>query len=84
MQTQIFIAIVSYILGFMSGFIANGYMKQKFTQASSKTIVLIIVSVMWTLSVAFELINPEYHTSPLIHGLMGSIVGFFYKFEPKK
>lgn len=84
MQTNIFIAIVSYIVGFMSGFIVSGFMKQKFSRSDSKTIVLIIVSVMWTLSVAFELINPNYHTSPMVHGLMGSIVGFFYKFEPKK
>lgn len=82
--TQLATALISYILGFLSGFVASYYFKKKFTESSSKTAVLVIVSVMWTLSVAFEIVSPEYKTSPMVHGLMGSIVGFFYKFEAKK
>lgn len=81
---QFFIPIISYILGFLSGFLVSLYFKKSIDKGSYKHIVLIVISVMWTISVAFEIANPDYKTSPLIHGLMGSIVGFFYKFEPKK
>lgn len=85
MNTQTIItALISYILGFVSGGIVSIYLKKQIKDVSYKNVVLVIVSVMWTLSVAVELINPNYNTSPMIHGLMGSIVGFFYKFEPKK
>lgn len=84
MTNTLLTAIISYILGFASGGIVSMYLKNQIKDISYKNIVLIIVSTMWTLSVAVELVNPNYNTSPMIHGLMGSIVGFFYKFEPKK
>jgi len=84
MPVEILIAIISYMLGIMSGIFISTMFKDRKYQANYKNVVLIVVSVMWTISVAYEIINPTYHTSPLIHGLMGSIVGFFYKFEPKK
>lgn len=83
-SAQIITAIVSYLLGIMTGFFIKTLAKDKLNGINSKNIILVVVSIMWTLSVAVEIINPDYKTSPLIHGLMGSIVGFFYKFEPKK
>lgn len=82
--TNIIIAVISYVLGFAGGFIVSSYFKKNIKDVSYKYIVLLVVSIMWTLSVAVELVNPNYNTSPMVHGLMGSIVGFFYKFEPKK
>lgn len=82
--STILTAIISYVLGFVSGGLVSVYLRLKIKDISYKNVVLIIVSVMWTLSVAVELVNPNYNTSPMVHGLMGSIVGFFYKFEPKK
>lgn len=82
--TQIIIAVISYLLGFLSGYLFRNAIKESITPQNAKNIVLIVVSVMWTISVAYGIINPNYQTSPLIHGLMGSIVGFFYKFEAKK
>jgi hypothetical protein len=83
-SAQIITAIVSYLLGIMTGLFVKTVAKDKLSGVNSKNIILIVVSIMWTLSVAVEIVNPDYKTSPLIHGLMGSIVGFFYKFEPKK
>ena len=77
-------AVISFLLGVVTGFVANNLVKSKIDDSSYKNIVLLVILVMWTLSVAVELVNPTYKTNPLIHGLMGSIVGFFYKFEPKK
>ena len=82
--TQIITALVSYLLGVLTGYLIRNALKESINPNNAKTIVLLVVSIMWTLSVAVEIINPVYKTNPLIHGLMGSIVGFFYKFEPKK
>ena len=82
--SQIITTFVSYFLGMISGFVIKTVIKDKFKSVDYKNIVLIVVSIMWTLSVAVEIINPTYKTNPLIHGLMGSIVGFFYKFVPKE
>lgn len=73
------IAIVSYIFGIVTGL----YLRNKFIDENKvlkqNTFVLIIVSVIWALSMFFDIFNPEYTTSPMVHGLMGAIVGFFYK-----
>lgn len=83
-STQIITAVVSFMLGNLTGFLFRNAIKDSFNPNNSKNLVLLVVVVMWTMSVAVEIVNPAYKTSPLIHGLMGSIVGFFYKFEPKK
>jgi len=77
------ISIISYFLGLISGGFISQKIGNKLNEASYKTLVLVLVSVMWTISVAFEIVNPAYKTNPMIHGLMGSIVGFFYTFKPK-
>lgn len=81
---SVLVAIISYVLGLFSGIAASYYLRENIKAVDYKNVVLIVVSIMWTLSVAVEIVNPNYNTSPLIHGLMGSIVGFFYRFEPKK
>lgn len=77
------ISVISYFIGFLSGFFVSQKLGDKLTESSYKTLVLVLVSVMWTISVAFEIVNPAYKTNPMIHGLMGSIVGFFYTLSPK-
>lgn len=84
MQTNILIAAISYILGILSGYLLRNALKDSINPSSAKNIVLLVVTIMWAMSVAVEIVNPAYKTSPLIHGLMGSIVGFFYKFTPTK
>lgn len=83
-MSQIITAIISYLLGILTGYVIRGCIKDDLMTKNAKTIVLLVVSIMWTLSVAVEILNPQYKTNPLIHGLMGSIVGFFYKFTPKE
>ena len=78
------ISIVSAIIGFTIGFFARDFLdKTGKGGKDAKTLVLVVVTVAWFTSVVVEILNPNYHTSPMIHGLMGSIVGFFYKFEVK-
>lgn len=83
---QMILPLISFLVGVLIGYIAHGIVSKNGEKNNAKTFILLIVSVAWFASVIVEILNPQYHTSPLIHGLMGSIVGFFYKFDikPKK
>jgi hypothetical protein len=77
------IAIVSYGVGFLSGYIAHAFI-DKSDENRSSALVLIIVTLIWAFSMIVDIISPAYETSPLLHGLMGAIVGFYYKTDTKK
>jgi len=84
LSQKIIIATISYILGFLSCYILRKEIKAR-TKSQSKnpikenTFVLAVVTIMWAISVLIDIASPQYETSPFIHGLMGAIVGFFYK-----
>lgn len=76
--------IISFIVGLLTGYFGRGAVDQikerdKRNLNNANTFVLVIVTVVWALSVFVDIISPTYETSPLIHGLMGAIVGFFFK-----
>ena len=79
---KILISVISYILGFVTCFVfkrnVEGDPKRNF-QIKDNTFVLGVVTVIWAFSVFVDIMSPQYETSPFIHGLMGAIVGFFYK-----
>lgn len=88
---NITIALVSFIAGTLVGFFGRGLFNGKDDKIESNQMVLIVVTAVWAVSVLIDIVSPTYDTSPLIHGLMGAIVGFFYKpfqkggqDEPKK
>jgi hypothetical protein len=51
--------------------------KQK--TASKSGFVLTVVTTIWAISMFVDIVSSQYETSPLVHGLMGAIVGFFYR-----
>lgn len=80
----VILGISSFIGGFISGYVIRG-VKDKRGDVDNNSIVLLIVTLVWALSMIVDIISPQYETSPLVHGLMGAIVGFFYKpFERKQ
>lgn len=77
MQT-IIIGISSYTGGLLTGYFFSRYWKPSESQ-SKGDFVLLVVTGIWALSMIIDIISPQYETSPLVHGLMGAIVGFFYR-----
>lgn len=73
------VSIGSFGVGTIFGYILRGVVAKldKGTRHEAE-VVLVAVTVMWVISVAWDIISPTYETSPFIHGLMGAIVGFFY------
>lgn len=77
--SQVIVGVVSYVAGILSGYYFHDIFSTKIEKGAGNSMVLTVVTTMWALSMVIELINPEYHTSPMVHGLMGAIVGYFYK-----
>ena len=66
------------VFGFILGYIARG-LKDKSGSEANNSIVLLVVTLIWAVSVLFDMVSPTYETSPLVHTLMGVITGYFYK-----
>jgi hypothetical protein len=80
MNNTVLVAIASYAGGLISGYILARFIDKKaISDKGNGDIVLLAVTIMWVISMAVELTTPVYKTSPLVHGLMGAIVGFFYR-----
>lgn len=76
------VAIFSYIFGIFSGFYIRSFVDKKLQgKLEGSYIILIVISSVWLLSMVVDILSASYETSPLVHGLMGVIVGFFYKAE---
>ncbi len=74
---QFVLPILLYVAGFLTGFFTRNIIRDK--SINNGVFVLVIVTIMWTVSMLFDIASPEYQTPTLVHGLMGAIVGFFYK-----
>jgi hypothetical protein len=81
-MNTIIVGLVSYTAGALSGFFVSRFFKPSENNKNGD-IVLIVVTTIWALSMIIDIISPVYETSPLVHGLMGAIVGFFYRPQTK-
>lgn len=82
MIITITVGISSYIGGLLTGYYAARLYKPEGDLRKGE-FVLVVVTAIWALSMIIDIISPQYETSPLVHGLMGAIVGFFYRPQTK-
>lgn len=76
---RLVIGIVTFGAGSLFGFFLRGYTDPKIKDKSPNNLVLVAVTFVWVVSVLVDIVNVEYETPVMLHGLMGAIVGFFYK-----
>lgn len=79
---NLILACVSFVAGGLAGFFGRGFfdkMQDKGKADQANTFVLVVVTIIWATSVLIDIASPTYETSPLVHGLMGGIVGFFFR-----
>ena len=79
----IIVGVSAYLGGIVSGFILRMFLEKEEKPFSGNNMVLIVVTGIWAISMIVDILNPVYETSPFVHGLMGAIVGFFYRPQPK-
>lgn len=82
LNNYFYIAVISFIIGNCTGWFLHVFIRKQVNNAgegTEKIIVLLAVTMIWFLSMLYDMFDPNYSTSPLVHGLMGVIVGFFFK-----
>ncbi len=74
------LGITAYGAGLISGFLLRMAIgKNSDKPFDGNIMVLVVVTTIWAISMVVDILSPTYETSPLVHGLMGAIVGFFYR-----
>ena len=71
--------IVCFSIGFILGWISRGIREQYVSNIDNEKLIALLISFIWALSIIIAIINPNYETPLALHGLMGGIVGFYYK-----
>ena len=69
-----------FILGLIVGYILRG-LTCKMDRTNEATLIMLTVTVVWSISVIVDMLSTEYETPMLVHGIMGGIVGYFFKFK---
>lgn len=69
-----------FLLGITGGWIVTRSNKE-FNKSSLQVVVGVIVTIVWVVSVAAEIIIPTYTVSLLVHGIMGAVVGYLFSEE---
>lgn len=73
------VSFVSFALGNLTGYFLRGVVDDKIKDESPNTLVLIAVTTVWVISTLVDMASLQYETPLVVHGLMGGIVGFFFK-----
>jgi len=71
--------VMGAIIGSVGGFITRGVVDKKLQLIQAKDLVMLSVVSLFIISMLIDFISPNYETSPFLYGLMGAIVGFFYR-----
>lgn len=72
------LAVLSFFLGFALGWVAATRTNAKSTRAKTKALVGVAVTIVWVTATIADIFVTGYTVSPLLHGLMGAIVGYFF------
>lgn len=77
--STLIVGVTAYGGGLISGFLLRTVIDRDQKPFNGNNMVLIVVTGIWAISMVVDILSPTYETSPLVHGLMGAIVGFFYR-----
>jgi hypothetical protein len=76
-----FILALSILVVFSLGF-GIGYLysrdSEKTSQERIRMFITVVVTVMWMIAISADIVITGYTVGPLIHAIMGAIVGYFF------
>jgi len=70
-------------LGFIMGWIARGLKEKYSNNINNEKAITLMVSLIYFISVLVSIANPAYQTPLALHGLMGTVLGFYFKQKTK-
>lgn len=74
----ILLTVTLFLIGLVIGIIFSESGDGDITKSDLKRFVAIVVTLGWITATIAGIVLPTYSMSPLIHGLMGAIVGYFF------
>lgn len=75
--TLILLAVTLFFVGIMIGWIMSNHAELS-THKKLKAMVAIVITIGWITSTISAILIVSYTVSPLLHALMGAIVGYFF------
>lgn len=69
--------IASFILGLAIGWILTANSPSTSTE-KLRIAISVVVTLLWVVTVAADIFITGYTVSPLMHAIMGAIVGYFF------
>ena len=79
------VVLLAFLVGNLSGYLFHDFLKKTLdmSESNSKTFLLVTVTIMWAISMVYDILSPAYDVPVAVHALMGAIVGFFF-YRPKE
>jgi hypothetical protein len=70
-----------FLIGIMGGWLVAERSNNVRLKTRLQVIVGVLVTIVWVISIAAEILIPAYTVSTLIHGIMGAVVGYLFTEE---
>jgi len=71
------LAVTLFFVGIMIGWIMSNHAELS-THSKLKAMVAVVITIGWITSTISAILIASYTVSPLLHALMGAIVGYFF------
>jgi uncharacterized membrane protein len=73
----VLLTVILFFIGVLIGWILSNHAELT-TQNKLKTMVAVVITLGWISATIAEILIASYTVSPLLHALMGAIVGYFF------
>lgn len=75
--TIVLLSATLFTIGLLIGWIISKD-SERSTKAKMQTMVAVVITLGWISATAAGIFITEYSVSPMLHALMGAIVGYFF------
>lgn len=69
-------SIALFLVGLGGGWILTRFRTPK--SPSVQTVIAVLITIVWVVAVAAEILVPTYTVSMMLHGIMGAVVGYLF------
>lgn len=77
--TSIFIvgSIALFLVGLVAGWVITRF-RDNSPSPPIQTAIALLITAVWVMAVAAEIVVPAYTVSMMLHGIMGAVVGYLF------
>lgn len=75
--TTAMIILIAFSIGFIFGWVLSNR-RDVTSKSRLRTIIAVVITVGWITATVSGIVYTTYTVSPLLHALMGGIVGYFF------